>query len=473
MSALLLAAIALTAACEEDPATTGATPAAVSTPRPTIAAEDVLATAAAFGEAWAAEAPTATPAPVPVVNPEAVTCAPPGGEPASDYAHFLHWTPDGSRLIFNLSDTIWMVDSQGTSLDAIVDAGPPGPEADNPSDFTFYADLSPDGSRIVYSTCEYPLVVSSAEGVATRYPRQIALAGLDGGGRQRLTESPAFDGYPAWSPDGKTIAFIRSGGFYDYTWIFLIEEGSVPSGWWIGEHNVEAVLSPPAWSPDGESLALVAYESTPGESRPCLYTGAARAPDVIQFRTTRSAVFRVTEATGPPSWSPDGRHIAFTRSGGEDAGVYVVRPNGSAPQRIVDGSGKGPLWPSDVTELPENVDTFRGSPAWSPDGERLLFATREIDPNPIGESTGFVPSRVFIVGLDGSNLSELVLPIPEFLRVTAAAWSPDGSRVAVSGDIRQFAEGEYAVRRVVLTADPDGENMRILAARDTDLELVN
>ncbi len=461
--ALMLAVAVWTVVCVRGPA-------ADSPPQPAITTEDLLATAAAFSEAQATARPTSTPAPDVVERPSAGSCAPPDREPPGDSPHFLHWTPDGSRLIFDLSDTIWAVDSQGTYVAVVVDADP---EADSRSVYEFYADLSPDGSRIVYSTCEYPLGISTSESSGTRHFYEIATADLDGGGQQRLTESPAFDSYPVWSPDGESIAFIRSGGRDDDTWVYLFEYGSVPRRWWLGGQDVEAGLYPPAWSPNGESLALVGYESTSDGHRPCLYAGGARDPGVIQFRTTRSEVFRVTEATGPPSWSPDGQYLAFTRSGEEDAGVYVIRPGGTDLRRIVDGSSEGPLWPPDVTELPENVNTFRGSPAWTSDGKRLLFITREIDAGLIDESTGFVPSRVFTVGLDGGDVVELDLPLPEFVRVTAAAWSPDGSRVAVSGDIRQFPESEHSVRRVILTADPDGGNMRILAAGDTVLNLVS
>ena len=339
--------------------------------------------------------------------------------------------------------------------------------------YEFYADLSPDGSRMVYSTCEYPLVVSNSEGSETHHLYEIASANLDGGGRQRLTESHAFDSYPVWSPDANSIAFIRSSGSYDDTWIYLIEDGSKASRLWLEDLDVEAGLSPPTWSPDGESLAFVGYESISGERQPCLYTGTAGELDLEQLRITRYTPFRVTEATGPPSWSPNGQYIAFTRSGGKDAGVYVIRPNGTYLRRIVDGSSEGPLWPADSTEQPEYVNVFRGSPAWDSDSKRLLFIAREIIPNPLEDSIGFVPSRVFTVGLDGGDVVELDLPLPEFLRVTAAAWSPDGSRVAVSGDIRQFPWGEYETRRVILTADPDGGNMRILAAGDTVLSLVS
>ena len=461
--ALMLAVAVWTVTCVREPATD-------SRPQPTITTEDSLATAVAFSKAWAAARPTATATPGEVGRSPTASCTPPNREPMDDSPHFLHWTPDGSQLIFDLSDTIWTVDSQGTRVDAVVDLDP---EADYRSSYGFYADLSPDGSRMVYSTCEYPLVVSTSEGAGTPHLYEIALADLDGGGRQRLTQSQGFDSYPVWSPDGDSIAFIRSGVPYDDTWIYLIEDGSEASRLWLEDLGVEAGLSPPAWSPDGESLAFLGYEPTSSDRHPCLYTGTTDELDLEQLRITRYTPFRVTEATGPPSWSPDGQYLAFTRSGGEDAGVYVVRPNGTGLRRIVDGFSKGPLWSLDVTELSENVYMFRGTPAWTSNSKRLLFITREVAPHLLGESNGFVPSRVFTVGLDGGEIVELDIPLPEFLRVTAAAWSPDGSRVAVSGDIRQFPWGELATRRVILTADPDGGNMRILAAGDTVLSLVS
>ena len=125
------------------------------------------------------------------------------------------------------------------------------------------------------------------------------------------------------------------------------------------EPDVTSGLYPPTWSPNGESLAFLGYESTSGERQACLYMGTVEELEFQQLRANRPSPYRVTEATGPPSWSPDAQYIAFTRSGGEDAGVYVVRPNGNDLRRIADGSSQGPLWPSDVTELPENVNTVQ------------------------------------------------------------------------------------------------------------------
>ena len=189
LTALMLALAAWTVICVREPT-------ANSRPQPSITTEDSLATASAFNEAWAAARPTATATPDGVAPLAIVSCTPPNREPIADTPHFLHWTPDGSQLIFDHSDTIWAVDSQGTRVEAVVDADPEDPDANYPSVYEFYADLGPDGSRIVYSTCEYPLDVSTSghSGESSLY--EIATVDLAGGGRQRLTESQAIRWLP-------------------------------------------------------------------------------------------------------------------------------------------------------------------------------------------------------------------------------------------------------------------------------------
>ena len=263
--ALFLAVALWAMTCDGQPAGPGENPAADSRPRRSLTTEDSIATAVAFNEAFAASIPTPTAAADVVGNPPAALCAPPDLEAAGEPPHFLHWTPDGSRLILDLADTIWSVDSRGTRASVVLDLDP---ESDSRPSYEFYADLSPDGSRLVYSTCEYPLVFSTSEGMEAYHLYEIGSAGLDGGGRQRLTTGPAFESYPVWSPDGNSVAFIREGGPDGDAWVYILEDGSlVPSRWWIGGQNVAAGRYPLAWSPTGGSLALLGYESTPAGRR--------------------------------------------------------------------------------------------------------------------------------------------------------------------------------------------------------------
>jgi Tol biopolymer transport system component len=71
----------------------------------------------------------------------------------------------------------------------------------------------------------------------------------DGSGQTRLTDDPAFDGFPNWSPDGTKIAFVSdrdSGGIF----VMNADDGSGQTR--LTENGVE-----PSWSPDGERIAFV------------------------------------------------------------------------------------------------------------------------------------------------------------------------------------------------------------------------
>ena len=202
---------------------------------------------------------------------------------------------------------------------------------------------SPSGSVIAFETSRIP-----ANG------RDIYLMRADGTDERRLVTHPggggdhpinnADDYEPAWSPagSGRTIAFTtnRDGNNEIYT----MDE--------IGHSTQRVTNHPasdrqPAWSPDGESIAFVSNRDGNDE----IY--AVDSHQVVT-RLTRAA-----EADRAPAWSPDGRRIAFQSLRDGNWELYVMDADGANPRRLTQSPEEeaNPSWSPDGTTI---AFTIRG-----------------------------------------------------------------------------------------------------------------
>ena len=332
---------------------------------------------------------------------------------------FLNWTPDGVHLIFNRGETIYVVDAEGNRVRELVNANPEGALPNG-----FYADVSPDGVRIVYSTCEF----SRVENGRLQHVYEIAVINLDGSGQQRLTESSAMDGVPAWSPDGSRIAFnshwLSTGYNSEYVYTMTADGSDVQQVLSVfalredldeTKDIVGVFAAPPVWAPDGERLAFLVGEVVKRiGSRWVLYT----------VRTDGTELTRIAEAVVPPVWSPDGEYLTFVRASEIDVesgesekvgeadkaiGIYTVRADGTDMRQLL--APPSAEWK--VTQI-----------ARSPDGSDLLIVSEQ---------------QLYIFQADGTGLRSFEIPgHREAWR--QVAWSPDGSRVAV------FVSSEFSNR---------------------------
>ena len=334
------------------------------------------------------------------------------------YEHFIHWPQDGSHLVFNIDASTWTLDVEGAKLQQVADTV----EADDRyahAHFGHYADVSPDGSEIVYTTCEHR---HDGYGLSAVKP--------DGTGKRRLTEDGYFYHYPVWSPDGERVAFVGQRVWADPTWshpqldtyqvvrlsrqdrvrlsILPVKSGAgrifdtlLRRG---GVRQLEATshlaLAPPVWSPDGDHLAFIANE---GEGRQYRYRGrrAYRYTRVLHtVREDGSRLARIGETTALPTWSPDGDELAYATVDGDVPALYAVRP---------DGTGRRLIWSGRADEGFAPISQV----LWSPDGSEVLFFTNEL----------------YLVRPDGGGLRRLGIPrnVPD----ARAAWSSDGSRIAI------------------------------------------
>ena len=152
----------------------------------------------------------------------------------------------------------------------------------------------------------------------------------------------------------------------------------------------------PSWSPDGRRIAF--YRGT-----------SATLPESIYVIDVDGSGERLLGPGRSPSWSPDGTRIVFS----DDAGMEVMSADGSNKMLLLSREAYVAGYPS--TSLPA------GNPVWSPDGNRIAFER---------PTTGYEPpQQVYIMNADGSSSHALVAG-NTFYDESDPAWSPDGRSLA-------------------------------------------
>ena len=240
---------------------------------------------------------------------------------------------------------------------------------------------------------------------------KIYVMNADGSGVTRLTYGPERDSRPAWSPDGRRIAFARGADLDPQL------QGNPAT---CGIHVINADGSgltrlttacgdgEPTWSPDGTWIAFRKWTGTWLPSANGLYV----------MKADGSGVLRLTESTFDfyPAWSPDGRRIAFNRDVGNEEWpqqVYVMDADGSDIHRLTFDNGHGPNFAESM-------------PAWSPDGSSIVFWSFGYGIATISSDGGF-PTGVY-KGVSGLFSSGYV----HFF--SNPDWSPDGRKVVFAGE---------------------------------------
>jgi Tol biopolymer transport system component len=289
----------------------------------------------------------------------------------------------GAKLGINLSEaTVQAYIQQGTPVHfrTVVDS----PLGKKEADLSFK--LEPTGQGLKISALQAVAVhLTSAQDRSIAFVSvqagnsEIYTMHADGTGLINLTNHPALDVNPFWSPDGESIAFEsdRKG----LTQIFLMyADGSNVIQVTDGEMDHRFENRNP-WSPDG--TRLIVTEKAPGDDKWSLY---AVGVDGQSKRLLTS----VPNNYGQPSWSPDGKHVAFAaleRQGDRNtARIYIVDANGDHL--------------ANATKLVSaDEDLMAWDYSWSPDGQSIsVVGNRASSEDGNGKFTAYEAS------LDGETL---------------------------------------------------------------------
>lgn len=280
---------------------------------------------------------------------------------------------------------------------------------------------SPDGRRLAYA---------AAYGGAW----QIYVRDVTSRRTRRITSGAGDHIFPAWSPDGARIAYVlRRDGDEQ---IHLIAADGSGARRLTGPPGRSTV---PVWSPDGRRIAFV---STRDRGTPQLFVMRPDGGGMRQLSRAEADIGRAggrggvtVEPSGVllrpgmlhPVWSPDGSRIAYvTRVGRAEQQIMIVSPEGRDPRRLSTGY----------------------APAWSPDGTRIAFVVARVG-----------DSQLYVMRTDGTGLRRLTSSGANML----PAWSPDGRWLAfLTADERGLS---------VVVMRPDGSRRRRIGTAGGDLSM--
>lgn len=232
---------------------------------------------------------------------------------------------------------------------------------------------------------------------------------------------------PAWSPDGKLIAYVHGDAEPGRSGIYIIKPSGENKRLWYASAGVGS----PSWSPDGEWIVFHDHAQ--------IYKRKFNGDSLIQLTTEGRNFF--------PAWSPDpgggagGQWIAYDRSLADASGpggVWIMKPHGTQKRFVFGGAfpawhpnrqsllaviGTSPtsIWKRFVcyypfqTVQPETLSAVVGNdnlyPNYSPDGTKIAFTSQPPNGWP----------QIWVMSADGTNLTQLTTA-----QGYTCDWSPDG-----------------------------------------------
>lgn len=196
------------------------------------------------------------------------------------------------------------------------------------------ATWSPDSRRIAF----IKVALNSSD---------VWVMNADGSGARSLTrnQSPivqknAWAFQPTWSPDGRQIAYLSDAGTQDLALWVMQSDGTghrLLSSAAEGQGGFDTI----AWSPDGGRIAAAVFKA--GVSQIGLLNPTTRVWTILT---------RHEAGAYDPAWSPDGRYLSYVARQQGKTDVWVMRSDGSFPQRLTQtGLCRAPQWSPDGSQI--------------------------------------------------------------------------------------------------------------------------
>ena len=252
----------------------------------------------------------------------------------------------------------------------------------------------------------------------------------------QVTFAEGIEEYPAWSPDGKQIAYVAQAGQAR-----KIFRKALASGQDVQVTHGDYDELQPAWSPDGRYILFIRARQPGQKLQPGDVFGQFDDADVWRSELASGQESKLIENAFNPAYSFDGKHIAVDASWAGPRRIWIVDSEGHNPQQA-------------TTDTSEEVTHV--APQWSPDGNRIVF-----------QNIARTKFDIRVVNLASKQMGWITNDFFENLR---PAWAPSGKYIYFSSAYRG---GGWNIWRARVSSDGNlsGPLQQVTTGSGQDVEL--